>query len=851
MGKKKSTVKFLKKGLHKVHKEAKQKNAWRSELKAKRAGQIKQRVDDDDLLKDEFVEPDTLRPREEIERVQQLLKDMSADQFLSGGFKHHLINNNDNDDDANNDDNDDDDDDDDDSVREFGADDAGDVARHTDDDDAEHDNDEEDDEDGLVEPNVRSAVRQHKQQLANLAQTDPKFFKFLQANDQSLLAFGGDDETETEAADDDDDGDDAAHGDDAFRDDDAAAAAADDDGDGAPRVVAKGKLPELTVAMVQRWSASVFEPHAPLAALSKLVSAFKAAVLISLPESPAAPAFAMHSPQALDAIMAFCLDRLDAAFAHFLDARDPPAPKKPKAASDDNAVGPLPHERTGWKQLEARVRVYLSFLVKLLSVAVEDDVCEAVTQHLERLVPYMYSFPKICKHALPALTVVWSARSAAARMRAFLCILRMAQELPYPFVELCLKQTYLAFVRSARTVTTRTLSHAQFMRNCIVELCGIDFESTYQMAFVYLRQLALHLRTAFIKRTQAATNNVTSWQYFLSLSVWAQMLKQFPGNEELQHLVYPVTQIIGGLVTVSKSPRFYPLRFQLCRLLNDIARASGGRVYVNAAPFALEALQCKEMLTEVRKLRPGNESAAVFYGYAARLHLPKAALETRQFQTAVLDQVEEIVIGALCAVGQSIALPDVAVPILAELRRFKKATPNAPHRHIAAALMQRIDDAIAIVDQLRNSRRVTFAPKNVDKANAYLLSAGVPNPFTAHADALSKRIAMRETALARVDESGRSSGRNRGGGGDDDDDDNGDDDSSDGTNGFGDDADDDGDNDDAPPPRSAKAGTKRAAPQKAAAKKRNVDPLADDGDDLLKQFDLDKFSEDDATEDDN
>ena len=29
------------------------------------------------------------------------------------------------------------------------------------------------------------------------------------------------------------------------------------------------------------------------------------------------------------------------------------------------------------------------------------------------------------------------------------------------------------------------------MRNCVVELLGLDFESSYQMAFVYVRQVCL------------------------------------------------------------------------------------------------------------------------------------------------------------------------------------------------------------------------------------------------------------------------------------------------------------------------------------------------------------------------
>ena len=77
----------------------------------------------------------------------------------------------------------------------------------------------------------------------------------------------------------------------------------------------------------------------------------------------------------------------------------------------------------------------------------------------------------------------------------------------------------------------------------------------------------------------------------MSLSVWAQMLRQYPRDEELKHLFYPVTQIVIGVIGLASSARYYPLRFHLCRLLNDMANAAAPEIFLNAAPYALEALQ--------------------------------------------------------------------------------------------------------------------------------------------------------------------------------------------------------------------------------------------------------------------
>jgi len=58
------------------------------------------------------------------------------------------------------------------------------------------------------------------------------------------------------------------------------------------------------------------------------------------------------------------------------------------------------------------------------------------------------------------------------------------------------QKLYLAFVRNCKFTSASSLPRIRFMRNCLVELLTIDPPITYQHGFVYLRQLALHLRTA-------------------------------------------------------------------------------------------------------------------------------------------------------------------------------------------------------------------------------------------------------------------------------------------------------------------------------------------------------------------
>ena len=65
--------------------------------------------------------------------------------------------------------------------------------------------------------------------------------------------------------------------------------------------------------------------------------------------------------------------------------------------------------------------------------------------------------------------------------------------------------------------------------------------SPYQHAFVYVRQLAIHLRNAL-----AATNKkdafkaIYNWQFINSLRVWTKVVAAYPEESGLRPLVYVV-----------------------------------------------------------------------------------------------------------------------------------------------------------------------------------------------------------------------------------------------------------------------------------------------------------------------
>jgi nucleolar complex protein 2 len=86
------------------------------------------------------------------------------------------------------------------------------------------------------------------------------------------------------------------------------------------------------------------------------------------------------------------------------------------------------------------------------------------------------------------------------------------------------------------------------MNNCVVELYSLDYIAAYQYAFVYLRQLAVTLRTALQKKTKDSLTKLYNWQVINSLNLWTNLISSNAQQEELKLLVYPLIQVIVGVI---------------------------------------------------------------------------------------------------------------------------------------------------------------------------------------------------------------------------------------------------------------------------------------------------------------
>ncbi|KAL9178409.1 hypothetical protein ACHAXT_000056 [Thalassiosira profunda] len=670
---------------------------------------------------------------------------------------------------------------------------------------------------GSEEEDVEASEARMKAQLEKLSQKDPEFHKYLQENESALLEFGEDEMSEDEE--------------DYEQDEDAMEAVADqlladeEEGEGEYAMQSQFQKQQkeaedkflLTPRRLQQLEQGAFVSHS-IKGLKRLVAAYKTACHLSDAspqqdddgeEEKKKKEFRITSPVVFDRLMAVCLARCHEEFYyHLLEGKKeggedddsssgssgdsdeegvgkPKAKESPAALDENKPLHPKALAQSpAFPSLRPILESFLRATLHLLTEAgKEAKLLQFVLSALSKYIPYLTAVPKLATPLLKACVKLWSApldsseEYNAVRLRAFLRIRQLAITQPYPFIEEALKLTYLAYARRAKFGTAATvgttLPTLTFMGNCVVELYALDYASAYQHAFVYVRQLALHLRTAMQKRTPEAMGAVCCWQYVHCLKLWVAVLSAACGNKAgeagdasttklgggagkdeeanlLRSLVYPLTEIILGTTRLVPVARFVPLRLHCVRLLQQLTAST--ETFIPTTSLLLGVLDLKEV--GMKPLRDGGgkgkkgkkKKSATVRGLRLPLilKLPKeGTLRTAEQLDGVLKETFVLLNREIDLYRYSPGAPEFTYAIVARLRKFNKEMANGRWRAYSKGTIELCEKYAAFAVQGRST--LVDAPKDVRRLEA-LKPSNVPSMGERYDAAVAKEKRLEAAA---------------------------------------------------------------------------------------------------------
>ena len=390
-----------------------------------------------------------------------------------------------------------------------------------------------------------------------------------------------------------------------------------------------------------------------------------------------------------------------------------------------------------WSDWRATVQRYVQDMNKLLPRVTDDLLLRSLMNDLDVALPAFVAIKGGAVRLLRSLLAIWAGASPEVRQGAFLAIKSLALRFPKPHADFCLKGVYMTYARHCKFVNQTSLPVLHRMALDTAELFNqLPSVPGYRIAFAYVRQLSIHLKSAITAGTKEAARGIYNWQFINCLRLWSLIVaanySAVPAsdtNRSLRPLLYPLSQLTLGALRLNPTPKYFPLRFHLVDAMLTLAEKTG--VYIPVAASLLEVLD------HVATSGQTPASAQKLPDFAIVLRVEKSQVGTPIYQEAAADKALLLLTRALVPFAATVAYAELAVPVIVQLRRFSKKLRNPKISKRAHQVVVQLEANAKAIESKRS--HVEFAPRDLSKWKDGLVALDT-TPLKRFYDQLKRQI---------------------------------------------------------------------------------------------------------------
>ncbi|CAH1959286.1 unnamed protein product [Acanthoscelides obtectus] len=554
----------------------------------------------------------------------------------------------------------------------------------------------ENSDDEANESSNEDIVEKHKKDLEKLKETDPEFYEFLKENDKKLLQFNlSDEEPDSEAE------EPEAVPEQVHKPSENLEVASDEsdyeDGDKPKNERA------ITLKMLKQWQSELRTDKSNKTIIIA-TQAFHAALTTVSSEDEEPSYFKVEGSAVFNGVIQLCVLELGPAIRKFLGLKK--GSKQP------------PHKCKRFVKIKNSLKSYFADILKLLLGVTSTNIQTVLLKHLHYMSNLLVSFPNITKSLVKRLIGLWGTSDDTVRVLAFFCILRITSQ-QMAILDTVLKSMYMTYVKNTKFVSFKGLPLINFMRRSLVEMYSLDTNVSYSHVFLYIRQLAIHIRNAITANKKENIQAVYNWQFINSLRIWSNLLSATYNKPVMQQLVYPFVQVCIGTLRLVPTAQYYPLRFHVVQVLMDLSKETG--VFMPVLPFLLEVLTSYDFNKKHQKvsMKPMH--------FTCLLRVSKSQLQENGFKDMVIETIYGQILEYMASQSHKISFPDICLICVVQIKKFMKQCKNPNYTRKFKQLLDKVQQNNQFIEKERSSLTVKLTDvKQIEGWESQMLNKGTP-----------------------------------------------------------------------------------------------------------------------------
>jgi len=327
------------------------------------------------------------------------------------------------------------------------------------------------------------------------------------------------------------------------------------------------------------------------------------------------------------------------------------------------------------------------------------------------LVDIFLHFKKLCKQLVKNLLTFWTQQVEDVRCLSFAVLHKIAR-LDNEMFPIVYKGCYHSFISNTKLIDQETLPLIAFMRKSFAELTLLKPDISRQYAFVYIRQLGIHMRTAILAKHKDLMKTVYNWQFIQGLYLWTDVLcecckESIPARASFMELCQPLVEIIGILRKIYVSKKHLPLKIHCVKMQLKIQTAL--EVFVPTLASSIELL---DDLNEIDKNKPQfGKGVTKAKELRELISLKNAQMDDAGYRHMLGVEIYEVCREASNLLKSHAAFPNVMVPIDERLKRFIKSCPNQDHTQLFKSLRSELVNKTTTQEKTANGSATSRANK--------------------------------------------------------------------------------------------------------------------------------------------